>query len=78
MVKRLLLIALTAALPGTFVACKKSKKEEQAAVQAKFQAEQKKKAVSAYKEIVTKYPDSPYAEKAKERLKTLAPPTPGK
>jgi len=65
-------------LSGT-VACKKS---PQAAVAARIAAEKedkKQKAIKNYQELLKKYPDSPYAEKAKARLQALGPtPTPVK
>ena len=37
-------------------------------------AELKKKAYENYKKLADKYPDSQYAEKAKDRMRTLQPP----
>jgi outer membrane protein assembly factor BamD (BamD/ComL family) len=50
-----------------------------AAEEAKWRAEQKNKAIKNYQEIVKKYPESPFAAKAQERLRALGPaPTPAK
>lgn len=73
MAKRIALILLAAVISCGGVACKKDKKSTEAEKVAKFRAEQKKKAVNAYQELVKKYPDSQYADKAKERLKAIGP-----
>ena len=40
--------------------------------------ELRKKAAENYKKLVEKYPESPHAEKAKERIQALGTPTPKK
>jgi outer membrane protein assembly factor BamD (BamD/ComL family) len=74
MVKRTILIAFTAALAAGVVSCKKSKPDTTANQQAKFQAEQKARALKTYQELVKKYPDSEHAPKAQERIRALATP----
>jgi outer membrane protein assembly factor BamD (BamD/ComL family) len=73
MVKRIVLLLLAGLLPCGIVSCKKSPKDQQAEKQAKFQAEQKAKAVKAYRELVQKFPESEYVDKAKERLRAIGP-----
>jgi hypothetical protein len=76
--KRPLCLLLAAAL---CFACGK-KTDDAAARQAKLNAkkkqEQRVKAIKAYRDLVTKYPNSTYAPQAQERLNQLAPPTPAK
>lgn len=78
MVQRVAFLVLAGLLALGTVSCKKSPKNNQAAAQAKFQADQKARALKAYQELVKKYPDSEYAEKAKERIRALATPPPAK
>lgn len=75
MVKRILWIVLAAALAAGAVACKKKPNlaQQRAAADAKWQQEQKQKAIKYYNDLVTKFPDSPYAKQAEERLRTLGP-----
>jgi TolA-binding protein len=54
-------------------ACKKSPQEAAAAKLAADKADKKQKAIRHYQELVKKYPNSEYAEKAKTRLQTLGP-----
>jgi hypothetical protein len=66
----LLLLAFAAtALP----ACKPNKEKEAAAAQAKLLADKKQRALKNYQDLVKKYPESEFAEKAKERIRALGP-----
>lgn len=79
MATRFLLAVLCTTFTLGFTACKKSPADQKAAIEAKWRADQKQKAIKNYQEIVKKYPESPYAAKSQERLKALGPaPTPGK
>jgi TolA-binding protein len=78
MVKRLAFLFLAAAVALSSTSCKKAPKDLAAERQAKFKADQKARALKAYQDLVKKYPDSPYAEKAKERIRVLATPAPPK
>ena len=66
-----LFLALMLALPG--FACKKSAAQNLAEKRQQFQAQQRKKAIDNYQQIVRKYPDSQFAPMAQERLRTLSP-----
>lgn len=74
MVQRIASLTLAGLVAFGAASCKKSQKDIAAEKQAKFRAEQKARAVKAYQELVKKYPDSEYAEKAKERIRSLTPP----
>jgi hypothetical protein len=65
-------IALLLFLP--LAACKKTEGENLAEKRAQFQAQQRRKAIENYQQIVEKYPESEYAAKAQERLRALAGP----
>lgn len=80
MLRRILLLLLAAALCLGGVACekKKTKAEIMADKKKEFRARQKKEAIKAYQNLVTKYPDSEYAPKAQERLDQLGPAEPPK
>ena len=77
MLKRFSLLLLASAVCLGGVACEK--KKTQAELQADkvkaFREKQKQTAAQKYQELVTKYPDSEFAAKAKERLQQLGPPT---
>ena len=73
MATRLLLALLCTSVALSLSACKKSPKDLKAAEEAKWRADQKAKAVKNYQELVKKYPDSPYAAKAQERLRAIGP-----
>jgi hypothetical protein len=76
MLRKLSLIVLTVALPFAGLACKKKPVTENLAERTKvFRERQRKEAVKAYSALVEKYPDSPYTDKAKERLQQLGPAT---
>jgi hypothetical protein len=75
MVNRISSLLFAAAIAAGAVSCKKSSGPSAADREAKFRAEQKAKALKAYQDLVKKYPDSEYADKAKERIRALAPPT---
>lgn len=73
----LLLLALT--LCGSGMACKKKPAGNLAEQTKAFQERQRNEAIKAYKALAEKYPDSPHAATAQERLKQLGPPsTPAK
>jgi outer membrane protein assembly factor BamD (BamD/ComL family) len=79
MLQRFVLILLSFALVFGAAACKKNTVDPAKVAAAKLKAQQKEQALKSYRELVKKYPDSPYAEKAKERIRALAPPaTPAK
>lgn len=67
----LALVCISTALG--FGACKKNPQDQKAAVEAQWRADQKQKAIKNYREIVQKYPESPFAVKAQERLSALGP-----
>jgi uncharacterized protein HemX len=73
MFRKLSVLVLIAALFGGAVGCKKEK--TQAELQAEktkaFREKQKKAAAQAYQDIVDKYPDSPFAEQAKQKVQEL-------
>ena len=73
--KSLRYFALGLAAALAFAACehKKTAAELQAEKVKAFQQQQKIKAAMNYQKIITQYPDSPYAEKAKQRLAALGP-----
>lgn len=73
MVQRIVLFIVAGAVALGGASCKKSQKDVTAEKQAKFRADQKAKAIARYQELVKKYPDSEYAEKAKERIRALGP-----
>ena len=69
------LVSLSALLCFGSAACeqKKTQAEAQAEKVRVFRKQQMDKAVKSYQEIVTKYADSEFAPKAKERLQQLKP-----
>jgi hypothetical protein len=68
------MVALALALPLASFACQKKPAPENLAERAKvFRERQRREAIKAYSALVEKYPDSPYTEKAKERLQQLGP-----
>jgi TolA-binding protein len=79
MLQRFLLPSLAAFVLLGATACKKSPAAAAAAKIAAEKADKKQKAIKNYQELVKKYPQSEYAEKAKTRLQALGPEsTPGK
>jgi len=62
-----LIVVLAAAAPG----CKKSATKDVALQKANFQKAQLQRAIKVHEENATKFPDSPYAAKAKERARVL-------
>ena len=79
MPQRFILVLLVAFVMGGAAACKKTPQQEAAAKVAAERADKKQKAIKNYQDLVKKYPESPYAEKAKTRLQALGPaPTPAK
>ena len=68
------MVALVLALPLATFACKKKPVPENLAERAKvFRERQRKEAIKAYSALIEKYPESPYTEKARERLQQLGP-----
>ena len=80
MLKRLALLILAAALCAGGSACKgqATQAEIKAQKQRDFRARQKKLAIKAYQDLVTKYPDTEFAPKAQERIEKLGPAEPPK
>jgi hypothetical protein len=80
MLKRIALLILAAAFCLGSSACKEetTQAEKQAEKVKQFRAAQKLKAIKAYKDLTTKYPDSEFAPKAREKLQQIAPPAPPK
>ena len=78
MVKRTILLVFVAAFAAGVLSCKKKPTDDAAARQAKFQADQRARALKTYQELVKKYPDTEYATKAQERIRALATPPPAK
>ena len=76
MFKKTLLLLLTAALCLGATACKAKQTEAQlnAEAEKKWREQQGKKAVKYYKELAEKFPDTPQAAEAKERLRALGVP----
>jgi outer membrane protein assembly factor BamD (BamD/ComL family) len=68
------MVALALAHPLASFACTKKPVTENLADRAKvFRERQRKEAIKAYSALVEKYPESPYTEKARERLQQLGP-----
>lgn len=67
--------ALSLAAAIAFSACehKKTAAELQAEKVKAFQEQQKIKAAMNYQKLITQYPDSPYAQQAKQRLAGMGP-----
>ena len=83
MLRNIFALLLLASFGSSLVGCKKEKTQaEQQAEKVKvFRDRQKKAAARAYQDIVEKYPDSPYAEQAKQKVEALGgvgAPTPKK
>jgi Outer membrane lipoprotein len=74
MLRQLPLMVLALVVPLANFACQKKPATENLAERAKvFRERQRKEAIKAYTNLVEKYPDSPYTDKAKERLQQLGP-----
>lgn len=69
-----LLLAAVVCLAGTACEHKKTVAELQVEKTKAFRDKQKIAAIKSYNDLVTKYPDSEFAAKAKERLASLGPP----
>jgi uncharacterized membrane protein YqiK len=69
------LFLLAAVLVLGLAGCKKTKTSAEAnAERAKaWQSQQMARAAKSYQELVTAYPDSPYAEQARERVRAIGP-----
>ena len=76
MFKKTLLFLLTVGLCLGATACKAKQTEAQlnAEAEKKWREQQGKKAVKYYKELAEKFPDTPQAAQAKERLQALGVP----
>ncbi len=70
----LLLFAAVIVLGGTACEHKKTAAEFQVEKAKGFRDKQKIAAIKSYNDLITKYPDSEFAAKAKERLTALGPP----
>jgi outer membrane protein assembly factor BamD (BamD/ComL family) len=70
----LLLLAAAVCLGGTACEHKKTQAELQVEKAKAFRDRQKIAAIKSYNDLITKYPDSEFAAKAKERLAALGPP----
>jgi outer membrane protein assembly factor BamD (BamD/ComL family) len=70
----LLLLAAAVCFAGTGCEHKKTLAELQAEKAKVFRDKQKIAAIKSYNDLITKYPDSEFAAKAKERLAALGPP----
>ena len=79
MLKYPLYLLLAVALCFGAVACKS--KQTQAQLNAEkekgWREQQRQRAVKYYSELAEKYPDSPFAAQAKQKLQQLGLPTPG-
>jgi hypothetical protein len=73
MLQRLIPVLLAAFILSCATACKKTPQQEAAAKLAAEKADKKQKAIKNYQDLVKKYPESQYAEKAKTRLQALGP-----
>ncbi|MCE9612475.1 MAG: hypothetical protein K8R23_19925 [Chthoniobacter sp.] len=75
--KRLALLFLAAGIVVGGGACKgkATPAELKAQKVREFRERQKNLARKCYQDLVTKYPDSEFADQANERLKVLGPPT---
>lgn len=80
MLKHLSRFALVILLAIASASCKSKKVEtlRPGELSEAQKIELRKKAVANYQKLVEKYPDSPHAEKAKERIQQLGPATPKK
>lgn len=79
MLRPFLHLLLAAALCFGASACKKKQTDAQkrAADDQKWREQQRQKAITYYSELVEKFPDSPFAAQAREKLQQLGPPAPG-
>jgi len=73
MLKPLLCLTLAAAFSLALVACKTKRTEsvQPGELSEAEKAERKAKALEWYKRLIEKYPESPHAEQAKERIQQL-------
>jgi outer membrane protein assembly factor BamD (BamD/ComL family) len=73
MLKHLSHLALAAVLGVVLTSCKSKKTETLKAgeLSEAQKIELRRKAVENYKKLIEKYPESPHAEKAKERIQAL-------
>lgn len=69
----LVLLSVAVCFGSTGCGQKKTQAEAQAEKVKAFRKQQMDKAVKSYEEIVTKYADSEFAPKARERLQKLKP-----
>jgi TolA-binding protein len=73
MALRIVTIPLLAVLTLALAACKEDPKKAAAERLAAERAKKKELAIKQYQALIEKYPNSPQAEKARERLRALAP-----
>jgi outer membrane protein assembly factor BamD (BamD/ComL family) len=73
MFKKISLLLLAAALCFGATACKQKQTEAQmnAELEKKWRTQQQQRAIKYYTELAEKFPDSPQAAQAKERLQAL-------
>ncbi len=69
-----LLLAGCLCMTGACGKPKQTQAEIQAGKVKTFRDRQKKAAIGAYKDLVEKYPDSPHAAQARQKLQELGPP----
>ncbi|HEY2342848.1 MAG TPA: hypothetical protein VGH90_07460 [Chthoniobacteraceae bacterium] len=83
MSKNLCLVLAIVLASGGMVSCSKEKTAAQIHMEqeAAWRADKRERAIKFYRDLATKYPDSPYAAQAKERLAalgtTVQPPSAG-
>jgi TolA-binding protein len=73
MASRIVTILLSVAFTFGLAACKEDPKKAAAERLAAERAKKKELAIKQYQTLIEKYPNSPQAEKAKERLRALGP-----
>ena len=73
MPRRIIPVILALFVLSGLAACKKTPQEQLEAKLLAEKADKKQKAIKNYQELVKKYPESQYAEKAKTRLQALGP-----
>lgn len=77
MLQRFAVAVVLATVCSLSAACKKSEAQSMVERKQQFQAQQRKKAVENYQQILKKYPDSEFAAKAQERLRAMNAQAPG-
>ena len=79
MLKNSLHLLLAVLLCFGAAACKKKQTQAQAHAEKEkvWREQQRQKAIKYYSELAEKFPESPFAAQAKEKLQQLGPPAPG-